>query len=133
MGVRAIPPPDSGGDPAEGWVEVAQSADVVGSKPIAVRCLDRELVCYRGRSGRLHVIDGLCPHMRVSFAGHGIVEGEGITCRFHGWIWDGEGHNVRVTMQRRAMAVFNLNSYPVREADGRVLVQLRPEGAAPGA
>ena len=28
--------------------------------------------------------------MRVSFAGHGVVEGEGITCRFHGWAGDGE-------------------------------------------
>ena len=56
----------------------------------------------------MHVIDGLCPHMGVSFAAHGIIEADGITCRFHGWNWDGEGRNVWVPTQRRAMAVFDL-------------------------
>lgn len=128
LGDREVSPAERGGEqPAEGWFEVARSADVTGSKPLAVRCLGRDLVCYRGWSGRVHVIDGICPHMRVSFAGHGIVEGEGITCRFHGWAWDGDGRNLRVTMQRRAIPVFDLHSYPVEEVDGRVLVQLGPE------
>jgi len=108
----------------EGWLEMARSDAVTDSKPLAVRCGGRDLVCYRGRSGQVHVIDGLCPHMGVSFAAHGIIEGDGITCRFHGWNWDGEGRNIWVPTQRRPMAVFDLCSYPVREADGRVLVRL---------
>ena len=109
------------------WCEVARSVDVPDAKPLAVRCGGRELVCYRGRSGRLHVIAGLFPHMGVSFAGHGIIEADGITCCFHGWNWDGEGRNVWVPTQRRAMAVFDLRSYPVRETNGRVLVRLDPD------
>lgn len=112
--------------PAAGWFEVARSEDVAGPKPLAVRCQGKDLVCYRGQSGRVHVIDGLCPHMGVSFAGHGIIEGDGITCRFHGWNWDGEGRNVWVPTQRRAMAVFDLRSYPVRETAGRILARLAP-------
>ena len=112
---------------APGWFEIARSADVVGSKPLAVQCLGRDLVCYRGRSGQVHVIDGRCPHMGVSFARHGIIEGEGITCRYHGWNWDGQGRNTCVPTQRCAMAIFNLRSYPVRQTDGRILVQLDPE------
>jgi phenylpropionate dioxygenase-like ring-hydroxylating dioxygenase large terminal subunit len=108
------------------WFEIARSDVVTASKPLAVRCGGKDLVCYRGRSGRVHVIDGLCPHMGVSFAAHGIIEGEGITCRFHGWNWDGEGCNVWVPTQRRPMAVFDLCSYPVRESKGRVLVRLDP-------
>ena len=127
-GEGEIPPAEHRGDAGEDWLEIARSADVSGGKPIAVRCLGRDLVCYRGQSGTVHVIDGLCPHMRVSFAGHGIVEGEGICCRFHGWAWDGEGHNVWITMQRRAASVFDLHSYPVQEVDGRVLVRLGPQG-----
>ena len=110
------------------WIEVARSADVADSKPIAVHCEGRDLVCYRGRSGQLHVIDGLCPHMGVSFVRHGIIEGEGITCRYHGWNWDSEGHNVWVPTQRRAMSFFDLHSYPVDERDGRILVRLDPDG-----
>lgn len=62
--------------------------------------------------------------MGVSFACHGIIEGDGITCRYHGWNWDGEGRNVWVPTQRRPMAVFDLCTYPVRESNGRVLVRL---------
>jgi phenylpropionate dioxygenase-like ring-hydroxylating dioxygenase large terminal subunit len=113
---------------AEHWFEVAHSAGVADSKPLAVHCGGRDLVCYRGRSGQVHVVDGLCPHMRVSFARHGIIEGDGITCRYHGWNWDREGRNVWVPTQRRAMAVFDLRSYPVCETDGRVLVRLDPDG-----
>jgi phenylpropionate dioxygenase-like ring-hydroxylating dioxygenase large terminal subunit len=105
-------------------LEIGRSADVVGPKPVAVRCVGRDLVCYRGQSGRLHVIDGFCPHMRVSFADHGIVEGDGVCCRFHGWAWDGEGRNVRATPPCRMMSRFDLQAYPVREVDGRVLIWL---------
>ena len=57
-----------------------------------------------------------------------VIEGEGITCRYHGWNWDGEGRNVWVPTQRRAMAVFDLGSYAVRETNGRVLLHLEPDG-----
>jgi 3-ketosteroid 9alpha-monooxygenase subunit A len=113
---------------AEHWFDVAHSAEVADSKPLAVRCGGRDLVCYRGRSGEVHVVDGVCPHMGVSFARHGIIEGDGITCRYHGWNWDGAGRNVWVPTQRRAMAVFNLCSYPVHETGGRILVRLEPDG-----
>jgi len=116
------------GDREAGWFEVAGSADMATSKPVAVRCGGRDLVCYRGRSGLVHAIDELCPHMGVSFARHGIIDGDGITCRYHGWNWDGEGRNVWVPTQRRPMAVFDLGTYPVRETDGRVLVRLDPDG-----
>ena len=113
-------------DPAGDWFEVARSQDV-GSKPVAVVGLCRDLVCYRGWSGQVHVVDGRCPHMGVSFGRQGIVQGEGILCRFHGWGWDGAGRNVCRSWSGRAMAMFDLCSYPVREVDGRVLVRL-PEG-----
>ena len=112
---------------AEGWLEVARSDDV-GSKPVAVRGVGCDLVCYRGWSGRLHVVDGSCPHMGVSFARHGIVDGEGIRCRFHGWTWDGRGRHVRMTWQGRGMAMFDLRSFAVREVDGRVWIRLPPKG-----
>ena len=113
-------------DPTEGWYDVARSEDI-GPKPVAVVGLCRELVCYRGWSGRLHVVDGSCPHMGVSFARHGIVAGEGIGCRFHGWAWDGQGRHVRRSWPGRAMAMFDLRTYPVRQVDGRVWIRLPPE------
>lgn len=113
-------------DPAEGWVEVARSGDV-GSKPVAVLGPCRDLVCYRGWSGQVHVVDGMCPHQGVSFARHGIVDGEGIRCRFHGWAWDGAGRHVCRSWPGRPMPMFDLGSYPVREVEGGVLVLL-PEG-----
>jgi 3-ketosteroid 9alpha-monooxygenase subunit A len=93
---------------------------------VAVPGVGCDLVCYRGWSGRLHVVEGSCPHMGVSFARHGIVAGEGICCRFHGWTWDGQGRHVRMTWQGRAMAMFDLRSFPVREVDGRVWIRLQP-------
>ena len=114
------------GDRVEGWVEVGRSEDI-GSKPVAVQGAGCALVCYRGWSGRLHVVEGACPHMGVSFARHGIVDGEGIRCRFHGWAWDGHGRHVRMTWQGRGMAMFDLQSLPVRELDGRVSIRLPPD------
>jgi 3-ketosteroid 9alpha-monooxygenase subunit A len=113
-------------DPATGWFEVGRSEDV-GPNPVAVPGGGRDLVCYRGWTGRVHVVDGVCPHMGVCFARQGIVDGEGLRCRFHGWAWDGEGRNVHRSWSGRGMAMFNLRSYPVREVDGQVLVRL-PDG-----
>ena len=115
------------GDPAKGWFEAVRSEDV-GAKPVAVHGVCRDLVCYRGWSGRVHVVDGRCPHMGVSFARQGIVDGEGLCCRFHGWTWDGAGRHVRMSWRGRAMAMFDLRSYPVREVDGRVWIRLPPDG-----
>ena len=126
-----MPSTPADGDPEAGWFVVAESAEVAGPKPLAVLCGGRSLVCYRGRSGLVHAIDERCPHVGVSFARHGIIEGDGITCRYHGWQWDGEGRNVCVPTQRCAMAFFDLRTYPVRETGGRVLVRLDPE-AEPG-
>jgi phenylpropionate dioxygenase-like ring-hydroxylating dioxygenase large terminal subunit len=65
--------------------------------------------------------------MGVSFARHGIVDGEGIRCRFHGWTWDADGRRVHMSWHGRAMAMFELHSFAVREVGGAVWIRLAPE------
>jgi len=50
-----------------GWFMVARSKNV-NSAPAPLRAFGRDLVIYRGESGRVVVLSAYCPHMRAHLA-----------------------------------------------------------------
>lgn len=97
---------------------------------MAVPAMGRDLICYRGSSGALHVMDGRCPHMGVRLATDGIVQGDWIRCRFHGWCWDADGNNCHVPYRERPLAMVRLRTYRVDETDGVALISIPPSDEA---
>ena len=77
------------------WYAVAKSVQVGRRKPHAVRALGRNLVLWRDSEGKAHCLEDYCPH-RGARLSRGEVNGDHVSCRYHGVTLDGTGTIVRV-------------------------------------
>jgi phenylpropionate dioxygenase-like ring-hydroxylating dioxygenase large terminal subunit len=114
-----------------GWFQIGWSAEYA---PGAVRPLEyfgRRLVCFRGTSGRLAVLDAQCPHMGAHLGYGGTVRGDDVECPFHGWRWSPEGRNTLVAGSDRTLPRVCARSWPVTERSGAVYLWHAEDGASP--
>lgn len=145
-GARTAPVPKDAGAPGDeryqlvdqpapppvpnGWYAVAGSA-TLRDEPLAFIAVERHLVAYRDAGGRAHVLDAHCPHMGAHLGG-GRVEGDTLTCPYHGWRFGGDGACVRIPYSEgRIPQRACVRSYPVIEQDGLVLFWFHAGGAPP--
>ena len=123
-----------------GWFMVA-AADELKDRPIAVHFFGQELALYRGKSGRVVLLDAYCAHMGTHLARNntsyvvqdGQIEGDSIRCPYHAWRYgpDGKCDNIPYydgTIPKAAC----IRSWPVIERMGCVFAWHDPENAAPG-
>lgn len=97
------------------WVDAAAADAIAEGGRWFARREGREIALFR-IAGRVYAIDDSCPHSGASLAG-GKVDATTVTCRAHGLRFD-----LATGCQRGgALAA---RTYPVRERDGRVLVDL---------
>ena len=75
------------------WQPVYHSADIEPGSAKPLRIMGETLALYRGASGALHLVDGLCPHRGTRLSA-GRVEGDAIRCFYHGWKFDAAGQCV---------------------------------------
>ncbi len=115
-----------------GWFAVALSSELVKGTVKRAFYFNRELVIFRTREGRLHVLDAYCPHLGAHLAEGGRVVGETVRCPFHAWQYDGTGRCVHIPYSKKdppkKAVVF---SWPVIERNGFVFVWHHDERAAP--
>ncbi|MFQ5635761.1 MAG: Rieske 2Fe-2S domain-containing protein [Gammaproteobacteria bacterium] len=116
---------------------VAELSDRLGDDPVLVRMLGRDFVLFRDNEGRAACLSNVCPHRGSSLArGHCHADGT-ISCPFHGWQFDVDGHCRRIPSQARPdndiPAGARVDAYPVEERYGLVWVFLgdEPELALP--
>jgi 3-ketosteroid 9alpha-monooxygenase subunit A len=103
----------------EGWFGIGWSSDFEVGKPAFIRYFGRDMVIYRGESGRLVVTHAYCPHMGARLDVGGKVDGDCLICPFHAWKWDPQGHNVDIPYAEKTMKA-KLKTYHVAES-GRVV------------
>ncbi|MEK7216492.1 MAG: Rieske 2Fe-2S domain-containing protein, partial [Chloroflexota bacterium] len=74
------------------WLPILLSTDLPGPDcdPREVRVMGEDLVAFRDSSGRVGLIEALCPHRRAPLF-YGRNEENGLRCIYHGWKWDVEG------------------------------------------
>ena len=94
-----------------GWFMVAIAAEVT-RKPQPIRFFGRDMALYRGKSGRVVLLDAYCPHMRVNIARNTTsyvvrdgnqIEGDSIRCPAHGWRFTPEGQCDDIPYTERAI------------------------------
>jgi nitrite reductase/ring-hydroxylating ferredoxin subunit/putative sterol carrier protein len=105
-----------------GWFVVATSAELVPGELLALRYFGRELVAFRGESGKACVIDAHCPHLGAHLAHGGVIEGECVRCPFHGWKFDGQGKCVDIPYADRIPPKATIAAWPVLEQDEVIFV-----------
>jgi len=105
-----------------GWFQVAWSADVAVGDVQPMHYFGRDLVVFRETGGRVRVLDAHCQHLGASLAHGGCVVEDGIQCPFHGWVWNGDGRNVRIPYQDRPNKGRRVRSYPVAELNDSIYI-----------
>ena len=117
------------------WTPVMMSEEVPepDGKPVRVRVLGEDLVAYRDTTGRVGLVDEMCPHRRASLV-YGRNEDCGLRCLYHGWKVNADGDVIEMfsepvdsTLKERVKH----KAYPTHEAAGFVWAYLGPANTMP--
>ncbi len=100
-----------------GWVRVAASGDLPEGEMIEIGHKGEPLVIARTSSG-LYAFDGWCTHEECPLA-EGMLTDFEVDCYCHGSVFD-----VRTGEALVGPAVESLMTYPVRERDGEIQIEL---------
>ncbi len=107
---------------AGGWVNVAQSADILEGNAVQVEFDGEEIAIYRV-SGQLYATHNVCTHAFAPLSA-GYLNGYEIECPIHQGRFD-----VRTGAATREPCEEPIQTYCVRERDGIVqMSQRRPDG-----
>ncbi len=112
------------------WHPVSIAAELTEKEPTkCVRVLGEDLVLFRDKKGNVGLVADRCPHRGASLA-YGRVEGRGIACAYHGWLFDTKGDCLE-TPAEPAESKFHLTvkvkSYPVQKFIGLYWTYMGPE------
>jgi 5,5'-dehydrodivanillate O-demethylase oxygenase subunit len=112
------------------WQPVYVGADLKIGYPQRIQILNEYFTLYRGESGTPYVLEDRCPHRQTSLA-LGSVEGDCISCFYHGWKFDGHGQCVEQPAEKASFAAkVKARAYPTEEYLGLIFAYLG-EGEAP--
>lgn len=116
---------------ANGWYRVAYSGEVAVGEVQSLHYFGRELVLFRDEQGAAHVLDAHCPHLGAHLGHGGRVEGGGLRCPFHAWVWAGDGSCLEVPYAKRIPPGAKIRSWPVTEQNGLVCLWYDAQGRPP--
>src|SRR5438309_628060 len=99
------------------WHPVAIAKELTDKQPTKfIRILGEDLVLFKDKSGNVGLIQDHCAHRGASLL-YGRVEERGISCAYHGWLYDTAG-NCLETPAEPADSKFHLTvkikAYPVQ-------------------
>ncbi len=123
-----------------GWFMVADASEL-GDRPLAVRYFGQDMALYRGKSGRVVLLDAYCPHMGTHLAKNTTsyvakdgqqIEGDSIRCPYHGWRFGPDGKCDHIPYYDGPIPkAACVRSWPVVERHGIIWVWHDPEGGEP--
>lgn len=105
-----------------GWFQVAWSDEVRVGQVHRMRYFGRDLVAWRGHSGRVTVMDAYCEHLGAHLGYGGTVVEDRIRCPFHGWEWNDQGRNHCIPYEDRPNLGRRINTMPVVERNESIYV-----------
>jgi len=112
------------------WLPVSVAQELDEGNPVKfVRILGENLVLFRDKSGNVGLIDDRCAHRGVSLS-YGRVEERGISCAYHGWLYDTKG-NCLETPPEPCGSKFHLTvkqkAYPLQKFMGLFWTYMGPK------
>ncbi len=96
---------------AVGWANQLKSGEIM---PVTI--WQEAIAVYRDTMGQLHALEDACPHKGVALH-KGIVQGENLACRYHGWEFDGTGNCVSIPYlpPGQKLPCAQAKSFPIQE------------------
>lgn len=108
------------------WQPVCESTRLKPGRALPLRIMAEDFTLYRGAGGRPYMVDARCAH-RGALLSVGRIEGESISCLYHGWTYDGGGQCIAQPSEQRSFAsTVRIRAYPCREYVGFVFAYLGP-------
>src|SRR4051794_32210129 len=116
------------------WQPVAGLNELTDEHPTKfVRALGEDLVLFLDRSGNVGLLADHCSHRGASLL-YGRVEERGISCAYHGWLYDTAGNCLETPAEPEG-SMFHLTvkqrAYPVEKLFGLYWAYLGPLPAPP--
>jgi phenylpropionate dioxygenase-like ring-hydroxylating dioxygenase large terminal subunit len=115
----------------KGWFQVAYGRDVAAGAIVSLHYFGQQLICYRGESGTVHVLNAYCPHLGADIAVGGQVSEDCVICPFHGWRFNGDGANVEIPYAKGPNRIAKLAAWPTVERAGMTFVWHSEDGGEP--
>ncbi|MFA5121602.1 Rieske 2Fe-2S domain-containing protein [Zavarzinia sp.] len=115
---------------ARGWHCLGLADSFRDGKAHAFDAFGTRLAIFADSTGKLHVVDGYCPHMGASLA-DGEVKGDNLACPFHGWQWGGDGKCKAIPYATRVPPRARVKSWPTMEENKQLFVWHDVEGSLP--
>ena len=115
------------------WQPVALADELNAPRPVkAVKLMGQDFVLFRDEHGKPGMLDRDCPHRGADLA-FGRLEGGGLRCPFHGWLFDVQGTCLETPAEPEGSKLctrVRQASYPVIEKSGMLFAYLG-EGEPP--
>src|SRR5580692_11526447 len=119
----------------EYWVPAMLSSELPNpdSDPVRVMLLGEQLIGFRDTSGKVGLIQNLCPHRGASLF-YGRNEEGGLRCVYHGWKYDTAGNCVDMPnepAESNFKSKIHATAYPCQERGGVVWTYMGTREVAP--
>src|ERR671931_2849619 len=113
------------------WYPIAVASELTEEQPAKfVRLLGENLVLFRDKRGRVGLLSDRCSHRGASLC-YGRVEQRGISCPYHGWLYDTSGQILETPPERNEAIMRSVRqpAYPVQKFIGLYWAYFGPEPA----
>src|SRR5712692_8545983 len=116
------------------WLPIAPVSELGDEQPTKfVRILGEDLVLFRDKSGNVGLIADHCSHRGASLL-YGRVEERGISCAYHGWLYDTSGNCLETPAEpadSKFYLTVKMKTYPVQKFLGLYWAYLGPGPVPP--
>ena len=113
------------------WYPIAIAGELTDEQPTKfARLLGEDLVLFKDKSGRVGLLADHCSHRGASLL-YGRVEERGISCAYHGWLYDCDGNILETPPERNdaIMKSVKHTAYPVQKFIGLYWAYMGPAPA----
>ena len=113
------------------WHPVAVAQELTPTSPTKfLRVLGEDLVLFLDKSGRVGLLADHCSHRGASLL-YGRVEERGISCAYHGWLYDTAGNILETPPERNEAIMRSVKhpAYPVQKLVGLYWAYMGPPPA----
>ena len=120
-----------------GWFVIAEAKELDAGNVLPVEFFGKEMVLYRGETGRVVLLDAYCKHMGTHMGkskSAAIVRdkkqivGDSILCPYHAWRYGPDGKLEEIPFDSTCPKAGDIEAYTVREHMNCILMWHDPEG-----
>lgn len=109
--------------PKSNWFIACQTKELKKKTAFKSIIMGINIVLYRGDSGKVYALRNRCPHKNIELS-LGRVDGEELSCRYHGWKFNGNGELLDIPCAAENEKLLNcmVEKYCIEEKDGWIWI-----------